>query len=260
MKTGRTRSLAVSTIPELRRPTMNRKKLALARQRLGLRWPSTAFATPHAFKAPATVAPERRYGAPRRRKGWRSPKPDGNWVGSKNAIPIATPWGKFIARYSEKGLAELSFPVGRASSFHCGRRGNEALSFQSEKTRDSSRRLLQTKMLRWHRTTTAALKAVLAGREPEKFPPLDLAGTAFQKRVWNTLRKIPVGKTKSYGEVAQAIGEPNAARAVGGACGANPIPVLVPCHRVLAANQKLGGFSGGLDWKRKLLAREGVVL
>ena len=67
------------------------------------------------------------------------------------------------------------------------------------------------------------------------------------------------GKTKSYGEIAQAIGKPKAVRAVGSACGANPIPVLVPCHRVLAANHKLGGFSGGLTRKRSLLAREGIV-
>jgi len=85
-----------------------------------------------------------------------------------------------------------------------------------------------------------------------------LAGTDFRKCVWRELLKIPVGKTKSYGEIAAAIGRPKAVRAVGGACGANPIPVLVPCHRVLAANKKIGGFSGGLDWKRDLLAREGI--
>jgi len=72
------------------------------------------------------------------------------------------------------------------------------------------------------------------------------------------MRKIPLGRTKSYGEIASVIGKPKAVRAVGGACGANPVPVLVPCHRVLAANQKLGGFSSGLDWKRSLLKREGI--
>ena len=70
--------------------------------------------------------------------------------------------------------------------------------------------------------------------------------------------KLGPGETRSYGEIAEAIGKPKAVRAVGGACGANPIPVLVPCHRILAANQKIGGFSGGLKWKMKLLAREGV--
>jgi O-6-methylguanine DNA methyltransferase len=83
-------------------------------------------------------------------------------------------------------------------------------------------------------------------------------GTTFRRNVWNTLRKIACGQTKSYGEIARAVGKPKAVRAVGGACGANPIPVLIPCHRVVAANKKLGGFSGGLNWKRDLLAREGI--
>ncbi len=72
--------------------------------------------------------------------------------------------------------------------------------------------------------------------------------------------KIGCGRTLSYGQVAAAIGNPKALRAVGGACGANPVPVFVPCHRVLAANDGIGGFSSGLDWKRKLLAREGITL
>ena len=158
-------------------------------------------------------------------------------------LAIATADGEFIARYSENGLAELNFPaVGRASP------------------RAAKKGIPPANIRAWHRLTTAALKAILAGREPKKFPPLDLAGTEFQKSVWIALRKIPFGKTKSYGEIAQAIGRPRAVRAVGGACGANPVPVLVPCHRVLAANKKLGGFSGGLDWKRSLLKREGVKI
>jgi O-6-methylguanine DNA methyltransferase len=105
----------------------------------------------------------------------------------------------------------------------------------------------------------AALKNALAGRAAKNLPPLDLsAGTEFQQKVWNALRKISAGRTKSYGEIARAIGKPKAVRAVGGACGANPVPIFVPCHRVLAANNKLGGFSGGLSWKRTLLAREGA--
>ena len=72
--------------------------------------------------------------------------------------------------------------------------------------------------------------------------------------------KIPLGRTRTYSEIATSIGAPNATRAVGNACGANPIPVLVPCHRVTASGGKLGGFSGGLDWKRRLLAVEKVEL
>jgi O-6-methylguanine DNA methyltransferase len=157
-------------------------------------------------------------------------------------LPIPTRDGKFVAHYSEKGLAELNFPVGRASS------------------RAAKKEMISAKIRSWHRATETALKKILTGNKPKKFPPLDLTGTAFQKSVWNALRKISLGKTKSYGEIAMAIGKPKAVRAVGGACGANPVPVLVPCHRVLAANKKLGGFSGGLDWKRSLLAREGIKI
>jgi O-6-methylguanine DNA methyltransferase len=163
-------------------------------------------------------------------------------------LPISTRDGKFVAHYSEKGLAELNFPKANRR-----RRGNES---QISSNGDSSRRLLQIK--KWHRATETALKKILAGKK-SKLPPLDWTGkTEFQKSVWRQMLKISTGKTKSYGEIASAIGKPKAVRAVGGACGANPVPVLVPCHRVLAAKKKLGGFSGGLDWKRSLLKREGV--
>jgi O-6-methylguanine DNA methyltransferase len=179
-------------------------------------------------------------------------------------LPISTCDGQFTARYSEKGLAELNFPpVGRASprAANSRRRGNESeISSANGLVKDSSRRLLQNTIRAWHRATETALKNILAGRKPKNLPPLDLAGTEFQKSVWRALRKISFGKTKSYGEIAELIGKPKAVRAVGGACGANPVPVLVPCHRVLAANKKLGGFSGGLDWKRSLLAREGIKI
>ena len=112
----------------------------------------------------------------------------------------------------------------------------------------------------WLRLTERALEQALAGKTPDGLPPLDLSsGTEFQRCVWNALRKIPSGQTKSYAQVAQSIGRPEAVRAVGQACGANPIPVVIPCHRVLAAGGRLGGFSSGLDWKRKLLAREGSI-
>ena len=127
-------------------------------------------------------------------------------------------------------------------------------------SRAGQRNAVPAKVRAWHRATEAALKNILAGREPKKLPPLDLVGTEFQKNVWNAMRQIPPGKTKSYGEVARAIGRPKAVRAVGGACGANPVPVLIPCHRVLAAQGKIGGFSSGLDWKRRLLAREDVFI
>ena len=87
--------------------------------------------------------------------------------------------------------------------------------------------------------------------------PLDVHATAFRRRVWEALRRIPAGETRSYGQIAEAVGAPRAARAVGTACATNPVPIVVPCHRVVASNGGLGGYSGGLDRKRQLLAAEG---
>jgi methylated-DNA-[protein]-cysteine S-methyltransferase len=86
--------------------------------------------------------------------------------------------------------------------------------------------------------------------------PLDLRGTPFQLQVWQELQKIPWGRTISYQGLARRLEKPGAARAVGRACGANPIPLIVPCHRVIAANGALGGYSSGLPRKRWLLAHE----
>ena len=147
---------------------------------------------------------------------------------------IQTDDGVFSAVFSNSGLAELSFP-----DHACRVRATDDVPRE------------------WEGDTVAALECVLRGEQPEKLPPLDLSrGTPFQQKVWRALLEIPAGETRSYGEIAAAVGESGAARAVGAACGANPIPVLVPCHRVLAAHQKLGGFSAGLKWKRLLLKRE----
>jgi len=87
--------------------------------------------------------------------------------------------------------------------------------------------------------------------------PIDVAGTAFQEKVWRELRKIPLGETRSYAQIAAAIGQPTAVRAVGTANGDNHVAVLIPCHRVIRSDGTLGGYAGGLDRKRKLLAVEG---
>src|SRR5579864_6600151 len=99
-------------------------------------------------------------------------------------LPIATKDGTFVAHYSEKGLAGLDFPE----------RANGRVISGNPRT--------QVEVLRWHRITSEALKSVLAGREPKAFPPLDPQGTEFQQKVWAVLRRIAMGKTKSYGEVA----------------------------------------------------------
>ena len=102
-----------------------------------------------------------------------------------------------------------------------------------------------------------ALKAI---REPLAMPdlPLDVAGTAFQQAVWQELRRLPPGETRSYAAIAAAVGKPGAVRAAGSANGANPVAVLVPCHRVVRSDGSLGGYAYGLERKRKLLDAEGA--
>ena len=95
------------------------------------------------------------------------------------------------------------------------------------------------------------------GDVPARELPLDVQGTAFQRRVWQELQRIPLGETRSYGEVAELVGAPRAARAVGSACGRNPVVFVVPCHRVIASDGGLGGYGLGLDIKRRLLDSEG---
>ncbi len=160
---------------------------------------------------------------------------------------LPTPVGDFRAHFSAEGLARLDFP------------------HQGERTDIQPVAELPPPFRVWAAQTQTALRVALTAsphRTPKvTLPPLDLTGgTQFRLRVWPALLRIPRGETRSYGELADELGKRRAARAVGGACGANPIPVLIPCHRVLAAKGGLGGFSGGLEWKRRLLALEGVLL
>ena len=109
------------------------------------------------------------------------------------------------------------------------------------------------------RETTRQLEAYFAGDLKIFELPLDMQGTAFQTRVWDELLRIPYGETRSYMQVALAIGAAHAVRAVGAANGANPVPIVVPCHRVIGTNGKLTGYGGGLPLKKRLLELEGSV-
>ena len=156
---------------------------------------------------------------------------------------IPTDAGVFVARFSDSGLATLSFP---------GRQPVDAL--------ESAVESVPVHVQKWMKLTADAVRSIIGGKSPREMPPFDIrVGTKFQQSVWKAMSRIPFGETQSYGEIARSLGKPGATRAVGGACGANPIPVLIPCHRVLAAHGKIGGFSGGLDWKRRLLTCEGRV-
>ncbi|WNM26086.1 methylated-DNA--[protein]-cysteine S-methyltransferase [Demequina capsici] len=107
----------------------------------------------------------------------------------------------------------------------------------------------------------AALRAYfVGGGDGAQLPPLDLRGTPMQRDVWNALLQIPAGTTRTYQQLADAVGRPRAVRAIGAAVGANPVGVLVPCHRVIGAKGALTGYAGGLDRKRWLLAHEGAML
>jgi methylated-DNA-[protein]-cysteine S-methyltransferase len=114
----------------------------------------------------------------------------------------------------------------------------------------------------WHRDPAAfadvidQLGAYFDGELTEFTVPLRLEGTAFQREVWNALLEIPYGETRSYGEIADVVGRPGAARAVGLANGHNPVGIIVPCHRVIGANGALVGYGGGLDRKQALLQLE----
>lgn len=160
-----------------------------------------------------------------------------------SSISIKTTEGSFTAFFSERGLARLDFP-GQHST---------------QKPSAWNAPFDSPELHRWQRLTVQALEDVLAGRRPKALPPLDWSDhTSFRQQVWQALLRLGPGETKTYAQIAFELGKPLADRATGGACGANPIPVLVPCHRVLAANGRLGGFSAGLGWKRRLLGREGV--
>jgi methylated-DNA-[protein]-cysteine S-methyltransferase len=106
----------------------------------------------------------------------------------------------------------------------------------------------------------AQLGEYFAGRRRRFDIPVQVSGTPFQERVWLELREIPFGETVSYAELATMVGHPKAFRAVGQANGANPVPIVLPCHRVIAAGGGLGGYGGGLPMKRRLLALEGAQL
>ncbi len=152
---------------------------------------------------------------------------------------IETPLGRLAISASDVALVELSF---------LGSKDNR-LEFSSSELAAAQ----VDKAATWLKNYFAGDKADYAGK-------LDLAGTEFQKAVWREISGIKHGQTLSYGEIARRIGKPKASRAVGAAVGANPIPLIVPCHRVMGTSGKITGYSGGegIPTKRKLLAMEHI--
>ena len=153
---------------------------------------------------------------------------------------FATPLGTVLAAATDKGLCSIKLGDDPA---HLTRLLAE--EFAAAELIEDSRLPLREKIL-----------SFIAGEASLARVPLDIRGTVFQRRVWETLRRIPRGETRTYQDIASAIGAPRAVRAVGSACGANPVALAVPCHRAVRADGGLGGYAWGLQRKRKLLALE----
>jgi len=143
---------------------------------------------------------------------------------------INTPMGPMTVASTEKGVASIRF----GSNAPTGAATDEAVN----------------------REAVQQLSEYFEGKRTAFDFPLDFEGTAFQKAVWNELARIPYGETRSYGDIARAIGRPGAARAVGMANHDNPIAVVIPCHRVVGSNGSLTGYAGGLHLKAQLLSIE----
>jgi len=132
--------------------------------------------------------------------------------------------------------------------------GIRAIDFPPPRPLDAQRDDTHRQM----RELALQLQAYFAGKLRRFDIPLDMTGTPFQKRVWSHLETIPFGETRSYMQVAKAIGAVKAVRAVGAANGSNPVPIVVPCHRVIGSSGKLVGYGGGLELKKRLLELEGT--
>jgi AraC family transcriptional regulator of adaptative response/methylated-DNA-[protein]-cysteine methyltransferase len=153
-----------------------------------------------------------------------------------------SPLGKLMVAATEKGICAVSFGEGEDEL----RNELEQEFFAAEILQDDS-------------VLKDAVNAILKGMNGERSIlslPLDIRGSAFQMRVWSELRKIPYGETRSYGEIAEKLGNRNAVRAVARACATNPVAVVTPCHRVIGADGKLSGYKWGIERKEHLLKQE----
>ena len=154
---------------------------------------------------------------------------------------MQSPIGPLVIGVSEKGLAIIEFDRG---DFPKGRLAQSVEWVESAEATEAAVR---------------ELSEYFEGKRRDFTVPLDLIGTEFQKKCWHALLAIPYGQTRSYAQIAKAVGCPKGFRAVGMANHDNPVPIIVPCHRVLASDGTLGGYGGGLDVKRQLLELEGAL-
>jgi len=163
-----------------------------------------------------------------------------------HTVRFESPIGTLLLASSERGVAYLELP-------HASGRGFAGWQ------RIAARGTRAVEGFAPNRPAVVQLIEYLEGKRRRFELPLDLRGTPFQRAVWEELLRIPYGATCTYAELARAVGRPAAVRAVGAANGANPVPLVVPCHRVVATGGKLGGYGGGLPLKARLLALEGAA-
>ena len=157
---------------------------------------------------------------------------------------VSTSLGQLLVAASERGVCRVALGDG------AGALEQDLLAEFPEA------RVVQDKSGKLHGWVTSIL-AYLDGKEPDLDLPLDIRATAFQRRVWQELQRIPFGQTRTYAEVARRIGRPTAARAVAQACATNPVALVIPCHRVVRGDGALGGYRWGVDRKSSLLKQEG---
>jgi len=160
---------------------------------------------------------------------------------------ISTPVGELLLTASDTALTGVYFPTSRR-----GPPPTQRADWMEDYGRGPACEILAR--------TRQQLSEYFDGSRTTFELPLEALGSAFEHRVWNAVRAIPYGVTTSYGELARRLGDVTATRAVGAANGKNPIPIIVPCHRVVGAKGDLTGFGGGLDRKRWLLEHEGVLM
>jgi methylated-DNA-[protein]-cysteine S-methyltransferase len=165
------------------------------------------------------------------------------------SFTIEVPFGVLFAEVTSQGLRRLDF---------LGALREPPLKRTEDRTWQVSDAPLAPAELAIAQTLETQLAEYFDGSRRDFDVPIDIgSGSAFRRRVWQIVAGIPYGKTLSYAEVAAAAGNPNAYRAAGSACGANPIVILIPCHRVVGSDRRLHGFGGGLDTKAWLLQHEG---
>lgn len=171
-----------------------------------------------------------------------------------HSVTIESPAGPLFLAASEKGLVALEFDR-RLPGQQTIRPNPRDLRAEKE-DRDGVRFVESASTMKPY---VRELEEYFAGHRRHFTFPLDLRGTDFQKACWHALLKIPYGETRTYADIARAVGKSNAFRAVGMANNRNPIAIVVPCHRVIASDGTLCGYGGGLDVKRKLLELEGAL-